>query len=259
MQANSVKHKLSLSWSFQLETARGLNANFRLVPSRPNIVKGTGLDELLEAGIFQQSLLPVPLGDKFLKAQGVFYPYGSLSGDFIDYWQNSDGSLTGYLFDVTGHNVISALQAFSLRTLFRQAAALTPKLHEQLTFINNELWRGAKDPLPAAALLFHLSPKEGILQYAAAGIGPFYHYDGSAIHKIETSGFLLGVLPDAHYYSSFLKVKGNHFLMFMTDGFLEAITPGLLHQEGFVNCLKQLQQDGELADDASAIVIELFS
>jgi serine phosphatase RsbU (regulator of sigma subunit) len=249
---NSVSRKLSISWSHSDANPQG---DIRLVS--PNTISVT--EDLTEAGRFQQSFLPPPTANNdAFSVETIYYPLGDLGGDFIDYSEHPDGSLSGYLLDVTGHNIASAMQAFSLRTLFRQAAELTPKLHEQLTWINEELWREKAEPLPAAALLFHLRPADGILQYAAAGIGPFYHDDGGYFHKIDTAGFLLGAFKDSQFYSCFLKIKPQQTLLFLTDGFSEKVTPYKLYTQGAMNCLKQGEDSCMLTDDASAIIIKLF-
>lgn len=201
--------------------------------------------ELSEARALQTSLLPKPIKNPYLTVDTIFSPYAEVSGDFIDYWwKEPEKKLGGYLLDVTGHSVSSAMQVFALRLLYCQASQTTRNLAQILEYMNDELFIANKRSTIATAFVFDLYVTEKKLFYASAGVSPFYLNGPHGKEAVNTAGYPLGFKKGMTYHVEQKSVKGFNEMILATDGFTELI---------------DIRDDihGK-HDDASAILIKLI-
>ena len=57
-----------------------------------------------------------------IEVRGIYRPMHLISGDMFGYqWDERQGILSGYLFDVMGHGVPAALRTSAIMVLFHQA------------------------------------------------------------------------------------------------------------------------------------------
>jgi CheY-like chemotaxis protein len=205
--------------------------------------------EIEEARRLQNILLPRPFENNFVSVKNIYSPYDQVSGDMFDYWfDEKEKTLTGYIVDATGHNLVSAIQVSAARMLFCQAAKSGLKLNGTLGYINHELCKSNLQKkvifTMTAAILFMLDFRNNTLQYAAAGISPFFiHKKSGEIVPIKTKGCPLGIKPKPAYKVVCLPMADVSRIVFASDGFSEMITSN--------------EEVNGKHDDASAIVIDI--
>jgi CheY-like chemotaxis protein len=200
--------------------------------------------ELAEAKELQMSLLPKTFKNYHISVTSIFSPFTQVSGDFIDYWWvDHEKTLYGYVLDVTGHSIASAMQALAIRMLFCQASKSTRNICEILQYINAEMFRNNKKRTIATAIIFSIDLKEKILQYSSAGISPFYLI-GKTRNTVVTAGYPLGFKKNADYRLEEISLQGIQEVVFASDGFTELID-------------SQNEIMGK-HDDASALLIKIL-
>lgn len=208
--------------------------------------------ELAEARKLQLSFLPKPLENKYLQIRHIYSPYDQVSGDFIDYWWNeSEKTLHGYVLDVTGHSIASAMQVFTIKTLFNQffqcgKSCLPP--NRILQFVNRLMFDGKKRKYMATALVFILDVKEKVLRYSAAGISPIY-ITTETFQKVNTRGHPMGYKKDNEYKLEHVSIKNATEVIFASDGFSEMLNSAkkiTAKHDDVAAILIKIKQEGSL-------------
>jgi CheY-like chemotaxis protein len=205
------------------------------------------LNELVEARKLQISLLPKTMKNSYLQISHIYSPFDQVSGDFLDYWWNENAkTLHGYIFDVTGHSIASAMQVFSIKTLFSQffqcgKSCLSPS--RILQFVNNEMFNVNKRKAMATAIVFIVDLEAKTLHYSSAGISPFY-ITTTTCNKIKTRGYPIGFKKDADYTLEHIAIENATEVIFASDGFSEML-----------NSTKEIR---EKHDDVAAILIKII-
>lgn len=197
--------------------------------------------ELAEAKEMQKSYLPSEIKNRYLSVKSIYSPFSHVSGDCLNYWwEDSKKTLYGYIFDVTGHSLASAMQISVIRMLFYQASKKALSVSEALEYVNRELVLDKHPKTLAVAIMFSLNPAKKVLEYSSAGISPFYIF-GEKQDLIKTSGYPLGYKKNATYQLNKRSIEGAKLLVFASDGFTELYD-------------SKIPVDG-MHDDCSAILI----
>jgi sigma-B regulation protein RsbU (phosphoserine phosphatase) len=193
--------------------------------------------ELKAAALLQQSLLPQnPPAVAGLSCAWGFWPCETLGGDIFDLIRIDDRRLAGYMLDVSGHGVPSALVTFSA------AQSLNP--HNDLIWDRTEDDRRVPaEPLTVLRRLDRQYPFERFekfftivyllldleqrtLEYAAAGHPPIIGLRGrGSVELLDRGGPMigLGLLDDADRGRVDL-APGDKFILY-TDGLTEYADP----------------------------------
>lgn len=209
--------------------------------------------ELEQAKIRQYEHLPEAIDNNIFKINMLFSPFGELSGDGLDYWfvENKNG-LYGLLFDCTGHDINSHTMSEQIRTLLKKALRLYQlgvfeKLSDVMVDINNDLFDIEINPVPTAAIIFHIDFKDGILRYCTAGIPAFYvkQYGDTDFKEINTANYLLGYETHVQFEEDNMYLENIDEIIFSSDGFSELLY-GQLPKEDIAK-----------HDDVSAIMVRL--
>lgn len=171
------------------------------------------------AAAIQQSFLPLPFRNEHLEIKTYYKPQNFISGDFFDYrWRGN--TLVGYLIDLMGHGLATALQLSALRILIQQADESEGTLVEKLKVINQSLIPYFQDGFYATAIAFSLDFDKNLLTYASAGINHFFHNQ----QVIEVPGSFLGTFPDLEIDEHQLSFNKKDQFIFCTDGFYDSFS-----------------------------------
>src|SRR6266481_4265608 len=157
-------------------------------------------EELEEARAIQSVMLP----EQALRAGGVrisheFQPIAAVGGDFLDYFQLSDGTAGLYLGDVTGKGLPAALFAAlavgTLRGVHKTGTAPSTVLAQ----LNKRMLLKNVTVRYAAMQYAHLNPETGVMRIASAGMhGPF-HLRPSGCDDLALCGIPPGLFPNTEY------------------------------------------------------------
>ena len=214
--------------------------------------------ELALATQVQQALLSeTPQADEFT-IETLFAPAGFVSGDVYHLeWHEPTRTLRGYLLDITGHGLASALQTAAVNVLLHEVMDLPEKLtvSEQLVWLNQRIFRYIDETSFAAAIAFEIDFARGRLCYAAAGITDFL----LNWERISTPGLFLGIDRKETYETSYLPFAAGDTVCFMTDGITDVLTTeeswGKVTARDICGQFRDKRQAGRLKDDATAIRI----
>ena len=217
-------------------------------------------NELLLAAQVQRALLPEIPRSRLFDIAAVFKPKGFVSGDFYYLeWQESCQVLRGFLLDITGHGMATALQTAAVNVLLRELMDL-PKpldLSGQLAWLNRHIPRYVDESTFVAAIGFELDFAQYELRYAAAGINQFLFN----AERILAPGLYLGICEAEEYELSRIAIKTGDSICFLTDGISDIFDAANLWTEIHAENVCRLFHESEIAaqakDDATAIGITI--
>src|ERR1700736_4034167 len=181
-------------------------------------------EELEEARAIQGVMMPTePLRAGAVRISHAFQPVAAVGGDFLDYFELSDGTIGLYLGDVSGKGLPAAMYAAlavgTLRGVHKtgQSPALV------LSTLNRRLMiRGT--PRRHAAMQYALfDPRTQEMQIASAGMpGPLHLWERGC-RLLEIQGIPPGLFdPSVSYDISTIRIEAGDSVLFFTDGLSDA-------------------------------------
>lgn len=211
----------------------------------------------------QRELLPELPDSPFVTIRTLYYPYNFVSADSYHLeWRREGKILRGFLIDVSGHGLATAIQTSSINVLLHEVTSAKLPLIEQLRRINARAAKYFTEGAYAAILGFELDFSMRELRYVGAGITQFY----ANARKIESPGMFVGMWADPEFTERKIFVEEGDSLCFLTDGFTDALVQpenaGLWSQGGRifdadVTALERLAESGGLRDDATGICLQV--
>ena len=211
----------------------------------------------------QRDLLPELPDSPFVTIRTLYHPSHFVSGDSYHLeWRNEGKLLRGFLIDVSGHGLATALQTSSINVLLREATTERRSLQVQLRRINAGVAKYFTEGSYAAMLGFELDFSLRELRYVGAGITHF-NMNGK---KIETPGMFVGMWDNAEFTAGKIAVLEGDTFYFLTDGFTDWLdrpeNTGFLSLDGKdlesdAAALQRLAESGKLRDDATGLCLRV--
>ena len=211
----------------------------------------------------QQFLLPTIADTPDVTIRTIYHPERFVSGDSYHLeWRNDGKLLRGFLIDVTGHGLATAIQTSSLSVLIREVSTAHLPLLGQMRWINSRAAKYFTEGAFAAMLGFELDLADRELRYVGAGITRF-HANGKTI---ETPGMFIGLLANAEFSIGSMPVRKGDIFHFLTDGFSDWLaepgnaacwSPDRQDFAADVAALQKMTESGMLKDDATGISIRI--
>ncbi|MCY4592616.1 MAG: SpoIIE family protein phosphatase [Alphaproteobacteria bacterium] len=153
-------------------------------------------------------------------------PAQSVGGDFYDVLTLPDGRVGIAVADVSGKGVPAALFMMSSRTLLKGATiGFSGGPADVLKEVNQLLCNNNETAMFVTLFFGVYNPGTGDFVYANGGhnLPLLVHADGSATTLDRTEeGIALGVLPEADYSASRIRLEPGESLVLYTDGVTEA-------------------------------------
>lgn len=192
--------------------------------------------QLRVAGALQSALFnPLPLLRRACDARVAFSPSQHIGGDCFDLMERARGGVMGYVADVAGHGVASALISTLLKAIIGEAfqQSADNSLHEIGNLIHRKFRELIKDPeLYASCFLFDFDSDTRILRALNCGhpLPLLFDVNGKNITSEipEAGGMPLGMWPRKHsdpYHQDDVMEMGfpdGAYLYIYTDGLTEA-------------------------------------
>lgn len=189
-------------------------------------------EEIKRAKNNQRDTIPNSLFKEDFEIIPIFSPFHELSGDGIDYWyEESTRKISGFVFDCTGHDLVSFLQSGEIRAMLHGAwrfynIGFYKSLSEVMKTVNDQLFEMYHEKcVPVAAILFEFDLENKVVNFCPAGI-PNYLYKKKGSDECEEvllSSFLLGFLEGRDYETFSLSLDDVEEVIFSTDGFSELL------------------------------------
>ncbi len=177
--------------------------------------------ELKVARRMQASILPT----KFPSRQGyevhaAMEPARAVAADFYDVVELEGGKVGIAVADVSGDGVPAALWMMSSRTLLKGAAIGGCSPGAALDYVNKVLVSENSQLMFLTAVYAEFDPISGQMVYACGGQdGPVVlHADGTTSILPHTRGMALGLVPDASFEPSEVRLAAGDIVVCASDG-----------------------------------------
>jgi serine phosphatase RsbU (regulator of sigma subunit) len=213
---------------------------------------------------FQRSLLPAPIRRDRPEVAVRYLPaveLGQIGGDWYDWFELPDGSLTVVVGDVAGHDEHAAAAMAQVRNMLRGVARiLHPATPSQVRRGLDLAMQGNAANTFATAVLAQVSGQAEdalSLTWTNAGHPPpvLLRPDGTAELLETTPNLLLGLDPEAVSVDHRIELPDGSTVVLYTDGLIER--RGVALAAGFDWLLSELQ--GRHAMDPEALCDHLLS
>lgn len=206
----------------------------------------------------QEALLPNPKDLQEISAQyglQIVQQYESsdeLGGDFWGMHRLDEHRVVLYITDFAGHGISAALNTFRLHSLIAQAPDMSAP-DKYLKNLNKQLYKLL--PIEQYATMFYgvIDTQNDVLTYsAAASTAPILGHIGSGeITTLDSTGFLLGVSPDATYEVHETPFKKDDILFLYSDAITESLdlTGKMVGDDGLSAIAKRCLARSKNAED----------
>jgi len=222
LNSDKIDNKLGLNLSI-IATALTSQIKQRRYSASASHLKA----DIDKARQLQKSILPeheYNFGD--YEIYGVTDPAEIVSGDFFDYIEaGKEGERLGIVIgDAASKGVGAAAEAMYISGALRMAIGfeikITPLMRRMNKLVNKIFEDDKFASLFYGELLMH---KSGLFLYANAGHNPpiFYKAETGKTELLDTTGPLLGPVPNAQYYIESINFQKNDILLLFSDGIIE--------------------------------------
>lgn len=220
-------------------------------------------EDAVVASRVQRQMLPMDFRNKIMEIKGIYEPLHMVSGDFYDYRFSEDQSiLTGFLLDVAGHGLATALRTAAINVLLQEVIIKEKMPTEaELHALNKQMMDYFDEGSFAALLLFHFDFRQKILTCACCGINQVLAFCSLKKGWIKAKGSIMGAFDDPQFDIIKIPIRAGDCFYFLTDGISEKLTESMLYDlENFDATsahLADLADSPVVEDDCSAVCIKI--
>lgn len=219
-------------------------------------------DDVQLAGSIQRQMLPEQISNEFVDIMGIYQPLRVVSGDYFDYYLSKDKMmLTGYLVDVSGHGLATALEAAAISVLLKERAirGLAPT-KTNLAKLNKDMKKYFGESSFAALIIYQFDFRKRKLTYACCGINWVLAAQGRKQDWLKHRSSLIGIFEQPEFKIATVPICPGDSFYFLTDGLSERLADqsvcGLANYAATVKVLTDLAQQ-EISDDCSAVCVRV--
>jgi len=192
-------------------------------PLELNAIEKLREEELEEARAIQSVMLPSePLRAGAVMISHEFQPIAAVGGDYLDYFELTDGSIGLYLGDVSGKGLPAALYAALAVGTLRGVHKTGTSPHDVLATLNRRLMIRGMPRRHTAIQYAVFDPPSHELQIASAGMPGPLHLCANGCRILELSGMPPGLFAGTSYETLTLRLQPGDSVLFCTDGITDA-------------------------------------
>jgi len=222
------------------------------------------LDEQMHlAGKVQQFTQKGDYEDEAVLVKSIFQPVQVVSGDSYDYrWNNERSVFSGFVLDVAGHGVATALQTTGIRVVMEQEIGAIEKCSPDiLERLNSRIEPYLLETSFAAAIIFSFDFRESELTVISGGINHFLCQQSGRMNWRTLPGSYIGISPKVEFNIAKISFfKGDSFF-FVTDGIIDQIDirvpPASQNYSDATLLLENLSKQSARKDDCTALCIKI--
>ncbi len=209
-----------------LENAELLHNLTNEVANRERVSREIEIAREVQQRLFPQVYPTIPGVD----LAGYCRPAQAVGGDYYDFFvlpanHGDEERLALALGDISGKGISAALLMASLRASLRSAALLQPgDLATLMRHVNRLVYESSTTNRYATFFYAELDPQSRVLTYVNAGHNPPVILRGTQTIRLEATGTVIGLIPDAPYTRAGILLQPGDALLCFTDGISEAMT-----------------------------------
>ncbi len=241
-----------------LENAELLQNLTAEIADRERVSKEIEIAREVQQRLFPQVYPKIPGVDLF----GYCRPAQAVGGDYYDFFvlpahQGDEERLALALGDISGKGISAALLMASLRASLRSAALLQPgDLATLMRHVNRLVYESSTTNRYATFFYGELDPQSRVLTYVNAGHNPPVILRGDQTIRLEATGTVIGLIPDAPYTRAGVLLQPGDALLCFTDGISEAMTHSDEEwgEDRMIACAQQLMRQHDCNASAQQIL-----
>lgn len=220
--------------------------------------------ELDLAARAQQNSLPQFFHGEKVRVDKIFRPHHTVSGDLLNYRRfTAKQKLCGYVVDVSGHGMATALQTATFKMLLDNTLLSGGEINADVfQGINQKILPYLQEGTFAGLLYFEFDFKVMCLKVISAGITLFLTAKADKCELVPVSGGLLGIFDQADVGTFTMPFAPGEVYFMMSDGLSDMIEEsGLQRQKsltGYKRWLEKLVDSPARQDDCSCVSIEIL-
>lgn len=238
----------------ELQRASELRSVRELADERVRLAR----QEIQLAREVQRRLFPqAPVAFPGMDVAGAVYPAEETCGDYYDFIPMPDGKLGIALGDVSGHGLGPALVMAETRAYLRALCQNLNDVSAILGRINEFLIHDLECGRFVSLFFAILDPRSRSIVYASAGQPAYYLSSAGDVARLDNSGMVLGLLPDAEIPAGQqIELHPGDLIVAATDGLHEthSANGAMLGMKHTLDVLRAHQHQ-----EARAIIDELYS
>ena len=241
-----------------LENAELLQNLTAEVANRERVSRDLEIAREVQQRLFPQIYPKIPGVD----LAGYCRPAQAVGGDYYDFFvlpahQGDEERLALALGDISGKGISAALLMASLRASLRSAALLQPgDLATLMRHVNRLVYESSTTNRYATFFYAELDPQSRVLTYVNAGHNPPVILRGTQVIRLEATGTVIGLIPDAPYTRAGILLQPGDAILCFTDGISEAMTHADEEwgEDNMIACAQQLIAEPDCNASAQQIL-----
>lgn len=236
--------------------------------------------DLVRAADYVRAILPRPIDDGPVRAAWWFEPSSQLGGDAFGYQFLDERTFAGFVLDVSGHGIGSALHAANVANVLRRRALPDVDFREPAKVaagLNAMFPMEEHNDLMLTLWYFAYDLPSRTLRYCSAGhhASLLSQPGGAAAEALWMRGPAIGMLPAGRWTEGAVDVAPDSRLYLFSDGAFEIVdatgaewsletlrdiiarpsAPGLSEPERVWRAVRAAARTGPMEDDVSVVVL----
>lgn len=183
-------------------------------------------EEIVAAREVQRILYP-PTAPRVpgFELAGATFPASHVCGDYFDYIPLPDGRLVVAVGDVSGHGLGPALEMVGTRAYLRAMLMAGQGLGAVLPILNEVLTNDLPDGMFVSLFAVTIDNRTRTAEYAGAGHEALLIHADGAVHRLRSTGTVLGLMHPAEFdVASISSLESGDLLVLITDGVIESMS-----------------------------------
>lgn len=217
--------------------------------------------DLHTASLVQRRFLPDNIAVEKFCIKTLYRPLHVVSGDLYDHkWDEKTQVLTGYILDISGHGVATALITSALKSLIEQGFERCNSPAEKVGWLNQAIIPYCYEDFYATIICFELDFMAKIVTYASGGIHHFLYNSSGDWELITTPGSPIGLFENTQFQQQTFSFKKGDQVIFFSDGIADLLErPVRLppNASDIIDLWGALCEMGRVRDDATVLGIHI--
>lgn len=210
----------------------------------------------------QRQFIPWSFSNELITLDVIYEPYNHVSGDLCDFLWVNDRKLFGYVIDVMGHGLATALQTSALRVLFNQAARQDGRLIERMYWLNRAAMPYFAEDSFAGAICFEIDFEAMTITCVSAGINFLIAATDSMQGVVRFPGSFLGISDSPVFEERSVPIRYGDAWFFLSDGIFDlmddaVVAAHLTNYEAALRLLRNKAVSSQRWDDATALCLRI--